>query len=724
VPRSLSVVPTTDPTGVRVLDDIQGVTTTVHTDDPVSLSPCSTDEFCFPVDTAFDLGVDRLSVRQQVTVVVRGHDAEVAAIGSNKETAAVTPDDDARRPLTAEVAAQQVKLYVGARDSLRTWVEDGTRVVATDGGGTLRVGIRSRHEYPEATVTTDPSPRSLMRAVSCLGSALKTDSPERSWPTLRGFPPFVDVVDERDGPHFDDPANLERTTGASDVHVEVYPTYEAIFGVASLAYYLAAPVVPLPRDARQRVASPGRLVVGDETYSLGTGSAHHERVTQVLQQVFTLDCITRTEGLYPIELHSRNEADARGLDLDYAALYDDPLVERLQSYLAVPWSSVADLVPRWKLTADVAPDPGHAEFLPFLVHELAEIRRPTRSDEDATPEPDESVDDFFRGPATGTLRGTVREGQSSDPAAGTVDDVPLVTTRPSESIQQLWIADGVPTGAAKPSLAAAERRLDARPSGDVRVAVVVNDDEMREEAAVRDLYGLRDLVSFDVEIHDQLTTDELEAQLAVDRDFVHYIGHVDERGLQCADGWLDARTLDSVGTRAFVLNACQSYEQGMALVEKGAIGGVVTLQVVPNGPAAQVGRTLANLLNAGFALGDALDIVGDETITGQQYIAVGDPLVSVAGGKAINPLMAEIRKQDSERYSISVHNYPSAVSSLGSITTPHIGDNTCQYLSSGFLDEFTADADELSEFLTLERFPVDVDGRIHWSDWLSLDDLR
>jgi hypothetical protein len=161
----------------------------------------------------------------------------------------------------------------------------------------------------------------------------------------------------------------------------------------------------------------------------------------------------------------------------------------------------------------------------------------------------------------------------------------------------------------------------------------------------------------------------------------------------------------------------------MALVEKGAIGGVVTLQVVPNGPATQVGRTLANLLNAGFALGDALDIVGDETITGQQYIVVGDPMVSVAGGKSATSLRAEVERVGQDSFSVAVHGYPSSWARTGAVLTPHIGDNTCQYLNSGLMDRFEVSSAEVSEFLDLERLPVSVDGSLHWSDWLSLDDI-
>ncbi len=60
-------------------------------------------------------------------------------------------------------------------------------------------------------------------------------------------------------------------------------------------------------------------------------------------------------------------------------------------------------------------------------------------------------------------------------------------------------------------------------------------------------------------------------------DFLHYIGHIDDDGFQCRDGRVDGTTLDQVGIGTFLLNACNSYDQGLGLVEQGAIAGIVPL---------------------------------------------------------------------------------------------------------------------------------------------------
>src|SRR5699024_12393364 len=116
-----------------------------------------------------------------------------------------------------------------------------------------------------------------------------------------------------------------------------------------------------------------------------------------------------------------------------------------------------------------------------------------------------------------------------------------------------------------------------RTDGDSRVTVVRNDAAMHEACGFVDtIYGECDL-PFEVAVERDLTPDELREVLTDSTDFVHYIGHIEAGGFECVDGTLDAGTLDAVGVDAFLLNACQSYEQGMRLVEAGAIGGIVTL---------------------------------------------------------------------------------------------------------------------------------------------------
>ncbi|MFC7156675.1 hypothetical protein ACFQPA_14620 [Halomarina halobia] len=699
--RSLTITGTDDPVGVEIADDIQGVTTVLRTTVPVEPIPTTTDGFVFPVDTAVRLDVTEIRIPQYVNVIVRDADGRTVAEGTNRTAARVPPGT-----YIVEIVSLAVKTYLAVEGGVETTTDDvGRRIVVRDADH-VRLGVRSRHEYPAATITTTGEPRDVMRAISCLGSSLKTTSPERSWPTLRGHPPLVEL-----GERFAAPDGFEPRD--ADVCIEVPPELEYVVPVTSLAHYLNALVRP--------GATP-RLVVDGTGYPLGgetdDGRREFERaVHRTLAQVFTLDCVARTEGLYPVQCHERTAVAGR-VDLDFADLYAQSPAERLRAYLGVPYAAVEPAVPTWKQTVDVVPAAENVAYLPFAAADLARVRcpRPAVAANPRSP----TVEEFCRSDVDGSddcasVRAQLAIGD---------DDQTVVQLDRADSIEQTWVGGGVPVGASKPTLAACKRRLDAQPSGPIEVAVVSNSPEMRAETDVKDLYGLREFVAFDVEMYEDLTRAELRDVLAEERDFVHYVGHVDHRGMQCADGWLDAVTLDAVGTRAFVLNACRSYAQGMGLVRAGAIAGVVTLVNVGNEPATRVGRTLARLLNSGFSLAGALDILGTDTITGRQYTVVGDGQVVLAEGKGGTPVYAEIERTAARRCLIRLYGYPNTGwSGMGALYMPIIEDNESGYLNVGEIGEFVIGAEELSRVLDSERFPVRLQDDLKWSDALSIEDV-
>lgn len=131
---------------------------------------------------------------------------------------------------------------------------------------------------------------------------------------------------------------------------------------------------------------------------------------------------------------------------------------------------------------------------------------------------------------------------------------------------------------------------------------------MRDEGKVQELYDFRHTTQHDVDIAYDVTTNELRTLFATPIDFLHFIDHIDHGGIECVDGSLDTRTLDEVRVESFLLNACRSYDQSAALVEKGCQAGVATLSDVFNEPATEVGCFLARLLGAGFPLRTALSI--------------------------------------------------------------------------------------------------------------------
>src|SRR5699024_7298273 len=228
-----------------------------------------------------------------------------------------------------------IKLYLRVEGPLTVRADFEQTSIEFSDMTTVVVGARSYHQHPAGTVTTTSDPEDVMAAVSTFGSALKTFSPERSYPTLRGHPPTVEIGDELSIP-------TDLTPPETGVIIELPPELKYIYPAAPLAYYLGAEMVP---------GSGPRLRAGsDFEYALDSGRGFETEVEQVLKQVFMLDCLTREEGLYDTDLHERRaiESDlALDTEFDSAALYDASPADRLATYLDIPFEIIEPHLPEW-----------------------------------------------------------------------------------------------------------------------------------------------------------------------------------------------------------------------------------------------------------------------------------------------------------------------------------------------------------------------------------------
>jgi len=699
-----SFEPIENGTGIAVVDPIERHRYALTTPEPVASTAVDTDRFRFPVDAAVGIHTAAISLPSVVSVHVRDESGAIVAQAEH-----FAGEELPHGRYTIELSAP-IKLYCRVEGPLTVTADVEGMTIGFGDTTEVAVGARSHHERPAATVTTTTDPEDVMAAISTFGSALKTTSPERSYPTLRGHPPTVELGDELDL------AGLEPPD--TNVVIEVPPEYRSIFVVAPLAYYLGARV--RPGDEPLLRTGPGR------EHSLDGPCGFERTVERTLKGTFFLDCLARTEGLYPVTLHEREAVEATlDLDPDFAALYDRSLADRLDAYLDVPFAAVEEHLPEWKLTSHVEPVPTSAETLPFLVDDLAVVR--CASTESVTRSTELTFDGGVEAAGTrrgdGFTRSTGTSTRSTNSNAGPETDAEFVSPETTDSLEAAWVGEGLPLGASKVSVEAYRNRLDRTPAeGDIDITVVCNDAGMDEERdLIEDAYGDRDELPFDVSLHRDLTTAELEELLSTRTDFLHYIGHVDEGGFECADGELDANTLDSVGVDAFLLNACQSYRQGMALIEGGAIGGIATLTDVLNCEAVQMGRTLAGLLNAGFPLQSALGIARDESIMGDQYLVVGDGGLAIAQPAGIHPNLLDIERKG-ELFRVDMMVYPASQGGVGGLVTPWV-ENHRYYLSPGSVPAFDLSHNELRDFLALEDSPVKTNGQLSWVTELDINEL-
>lgn len=687
--------------GVRIHDRIESITYTVGTGSGTVLE-VDTDAFRLPVTHAFAVETDRLALPNLTDVYVRD-DASVALDLPPGQCDRVGPGT-----YEIEISSTPVKLYVRVENAAVTVDSLGdATAIELDRTARVAVGVRSLHEHPAGTITVRDDPRDLMRAVSAFGSALKTTSAERSFPTMRGHPPVI----ER-GERFAVPPNVRPPD--TGVRIEVPRRYEAVYSVATLAYYLGAAVVP---SATPRVVAAGRTF--DLPEDALSGAAN-----DLLRHCFTLDCVVRTEGIYPIDLAEREDVLTR-VDLDLAGLYDAPLDERTAAYLDVPRETTEGIL-EWHLTTDVEPTPDHAEILPYVVNDLSFVRSPSPSADSGPPVPEpDSVSEFFRGDPDGAfVRSTDDAGtRATDSDSASSDHV--VSPAAADTVGHAWVGDGYPRGASKPTVDSYRRRLGRETVEDtaIDVHVVCNDPEMREEA--ESLYGFRDLIEFDVETDFDLTVAETRDVLESRTDLLHYIGHVTEEGMQCRDGELDVRTLDDVNVDTFVLNGCRSYAQGMALVDAGALGGVVTLDDVFNRVATDVGRSVARLLDTGFDLHGALDVATENVTTGYQYTIVGNGGITLCHHHMGCPTLGLIDTDDvtSDSVTLSIRSYLSQDIGPGAFISLIPLESRTRHLANPAERSFTLTYDHFQKILSSGRSPILVDGELRWSDELELSDF-
>lgn len=725
VPRFESLV---GQSGIHIYDPIEDVQAILFTDRSVTPEPVPTDSFLFPLDNAVEVTISRLQTPVLIAVWIRDTDGNLIQAFDKDESQTEFSSGD----YLLEFSGMGVKIYARVEDS-------GFSVTPTDDAVTIdfgvetpvRVGARSNHDQPARKITTTEEPADLMRAVSLFGNAMKTWSPERSFPSLRGHPPLLELGSEHRVPD-------GLTPPETGIELTIPPEHEWLYPIAPLAYWFGATV---------EAGSPA-LHVDGERYSLGrrggyeAGSdreAFEKHVRDVLQFTFFLECAVRTEGFYDVELDARRRVEAVGLPLDFERLYGASLADRVRTYLDLEGSfeTLAARVgrPGWRLTADVQPDPDRATTMPFLARDLAVVRCPTDSKLERTSEDvaDGMENVFARSspPGGGAVRTTgdgvaTRSSSTPDASSRSEGRERIVGLPDADSMSQAWLGDGFAIGAAKASTQSYLQRLEqhARDSSGISIDVVVNDEEMADEASVSDIYGARDNLEFDIDLRESLPTDELAEVFESDTDFVHYIGHVDPEGFDCTDGYLHADQLGTVGADTFVLNACASYEQGQRLVDRGAIAGVVTLEDVINSLATKVGTTVARLLNYGFPIGSATSLVQETIFTGSNYVVVGDSNAALAQSNTPVPTVARVSLRGDGQFDMTVETFASWNFDVGTIYRPYIEGCECHYVVPGELDTWRVDDQALDEYLDISTFPLVGKGNLYWSDEISASTLR
>lgn len=677
-------------------DPIPGQQYPLRTNEDVSLEDADRSDFRFPVDTAARAELGRLYFPSIPKTYVRDDGGELVDDVDEDEVSQYGPG---RYIVEVE---PPMKLYLQFEGAF-SLVSFGDQMVLDFSEQTaVRIAVRSYHDEPAGTITITEDPADAMTGLSFLSSSLKTLSPERSFPTLRGYPPNVDI-----GEQLDVPEGLERPS--SQLRVGCQPAWREILPLAPLAFYLGAEFVEHETPA---------IIGPDFEHTLEATTQIDRLAARTFQHLFLLDTVVRTAGFYDVNLKARERVEDR-LSVNYERLYSSRLSDRTREYLDIDEAIIEDVVPTWRLTVDMEPQAESAEFLPYVLNDLGTIRTDSATKFGNEPEQGSISDSVLPGP-TELVRSVEEYVRSGSASGSPVQGEEFVSLEDTDSIEHAWAGGGRPVDADKLLREGIDNRLSWESSGEIEISVVCNDPKMSAEAA-NTIYDGKEEMPFNVTFSGPLTVSGLRDELAKDVDFLHYIGHVDESGFQCEDGVLELGSEDvDVRVGSFFLNACQSYQQGVEMVRAGSIGGIVTLSDVVNDGAMHMGQLVARLLNEGFSLRSALKVAREERHVGNQYLVVGDGGSGITQSKSGTPYLLSVESIQSNLFEMEIRGYPCVERGMGSLITPYLEGSDTHYLNTGTIDSFILSRSSLSSYLSRQRNPVFLNGELYWSDEFSL----
>lgn len=336
-------------------DEAGGGAVLVELDGEASLTRATTSWFTVPMDGAVSLKTESMRFTHNVSVQLRDSDGD--SYGMLTEQEITVPGDGTFIDVSAtmNVAAYVEDGPVTAH--LHRDTTEATAVIEFNHPTRVIVGARSVHEQSTATLTVPDDAEALGTAVSYLGASVKEWTAERSWPTLRGYPPAIEMGEELHIPEW----LLTPDTG---VTVAVPQTAASVLRVAPLAHYFGADVVPGERP---------ELRICGHSEQLGTGAELERSVDELLARGLLLDSLVRIGGYYSVPRWEYEEV-ASELPFYPPELYDEPVDRQLLEYLEVPFDVLEPYVPRWSATATLAPSVREAEALPHLLNMLSRVR--------------------------------------------------------------------------------------------------------------------------------------------------------------------------------------------------------------------------------------------------------------------------------------------------------------------------------------------------------------
>jgi len=575
--------------------------------------------------------------------------------------------------------SEEMRVYVRFEGPASLEPTEDRTVLSLAESTAVTLGVSEATAIGPPRMQVPDTPEGLATGLTHLSASHHSVTPSRSHPRRRDHPPLLTTGETAVIP--DAVADGRPETG---IEFRLPPCVESLFVAAPLAYYLGATVTVGDRE-RALLTAEGT----DVRHEFDPFPAFQGEVAGLLRRLFYLDCLVRrvnpVENPELLETCSLVPQNVRSLSP----------AGRLERYLETPTAAVQAATPEWHLSTHVRPSVENARCLPFLLDRLSLIYLSDGSELDRSDLLDRTLSDAY-------------------PTRGCSESAAVVEPTVGDGHVHGWLAPGTPIDAFKTTPTAYENRYRYRDRerDRLQLSVVLNDGEMEKERhAVADIYRAAEL-PMNVTVNDRLTTAELADVFESENDFVHFIGHCEDDGLQCPDGTLSMRSLSAARTRTFFLNACGSYEQGLELLEQGAVAGAVTFTDVLDRHAALVGTAFGRLLSHGFSIQRAIQLARRRILMGKDYAVVGDGTYALLPSP-VEPIVLRVTDADPGYDVICDVVTPQGAGE--SYQLPFDGETAL----NGTQTELSVSLDTLVETLEANSLPVIFDGEFHWSGDLA-----
>jgi hypothetical protein len=139
--------------------------------------------------------------------------------------------------------------------------------------------------------------------------------------------------------------------------------------------------------------------------------------------------------------------------------------------------------------------------------------------------------------------------------------------------------------------------------------------------------------------------------------------------------------------------------------------------------ATKIGRTIARLLNYGFPIGSATNLIQETMFSGGHYAVVGDSNTTLAQTTGGIPEVHRIFQTENNQFEICIEIFASWNHGTGSMFTTNIERSGCRYIAPGEFGPWKANKSMLAEHLNQGLFPIIVDGKFYWSDTITFSEL-